>query len=204
MTTYAFPSTIVPSESTIELVSNTRTFESPITGAIQTIDRGGERWVIQMRFANLKTANRGVFMAWLARLNGQQHRFTLHNHAENNRGILSGTPLVAGASQTGTSLNIDGCSIASPLVAVTNWIRAGDFFSVNGELKLCVADANSDATSAATISFVPRLRAAPANNAPLTIASGLGTFLLGGSSSWTNKPGGFSDFTITAIEDIAS
>lgn len=138
--------------------------------------------------------------AFLAKLNGQQHRMTLHNHAENQRGSFGGTPLVAGASQTGTTLNIDGCSFG-----VTNWIRAGDWFSVNGELKMAVADANSDGAGLAALTFVPRLRSAPANDAAITTASGTGTFILDSNSvSWSNRPGSFSDLSFTALEDIAA
>jgi hypothetical protein len=156
MTTYAFPS-VTPTSSRIQLLSNTDRFISPISGAVQTIDRGGERWVLDLVYRNLTDAETATMSAFLAKLNGQQHRFTLHNHAENNRGAFGGTPLVAGASQTGTSLNVDGCSDG-----ITNWIREGDWFSVNSELKLCTADANSSRASPGggriTISFTPRLR----------------------------------------------
>lgn len=199
MTTYAFPS-VVPNTTTVELVANTATFISPITGAVQSIDRGGEHWRIALQFQSLTGDNRATMQAFLAKLNGQQHRFTLQNHAENQRGSFGGTPLVAGAAQTGTTLNIDGCSLS-----VTNWIRAGDWFSVNGELKMAVADANSDGAGLATLTFVPRLRAAPPNNDPITTSSGTGTFLLDSRSvSWSNRPGGFSDLSFTALEDIAS
>ena len=199
MTTYAFPS-VTPNSSNIEYRSNTARFVSPISGAIQTLDRGGERWIINLQYRSLKDADRAVMLAFLAKLNGQQHRFTLHNHAENNRGAFGGTPLVAGASQTGTSLNIDGCSNS-----ITNWIREGDFFSVDGKLKICVADANSDGAGLLTVSFAPRILTAPANNAPLTTSSGTGIFLLATNGArWSNRPFGFSDLSVVALEDIAA
>ena len=197
MTTYVYPS-ITPSESTVEFLSNTATFVSPITGAIQTLDRGGERWRISLVHRNLKAAERGELSGFLVKLNGQQHRVTLFNHAEANRGAFGGTPLMAGASQTGNSINVDGCSLS-----VTNWIMAGDWFSVSDELKLCTADANSDGAGDITISFVPRIRTAPLNNDPLTTTAGTGTFILDSSSvSWSNNPGGFSDFSVSFVEDI--
>ena len=199
MTTYAFPS-VTPTSSSIEYRSNTARFVSPVSGAIQTLDRGGERWIISLQYRSLKDADRAVMLAFLAKLNGQQHRFTLHNHAENNRGAFGGTPLVAGASQTGTSLNIDGCSNS-----ITNWIREGDFFSVDGKLKICVADANSDGSGLLTVSFAPRILTAPANNAPLTTSSGTGVFLLAtNGAQWSNRPFGFSDLSVVALEDIAA
>ena len=199
MTTYAFPS-ITPNASSIQLASNTSIFQSPLNGAIQTTDRGGERWVLNLQFMNLTGGNRAVLTAFLAKLNGQQHRFTMKNHAENNRGAFGGTPLVAGAAQTGKSLDIDGCSLT-----VTNWIRAGDWFGVNGELKMAVDDVSSDGSGLATLTFIPRLRAAPANNDPITTSAATGTFLLSeNGATWSNRPGGLSDLSITAIEDIAA
>ena len=199
MTTYSFPS-VTPNTSSIEYRSNTARFISPISGAIQTLDRGGERWIISLQYRNLKDADRAVMLAFLAKLNGQQHRFTLHNHAENNRGAFGGTPLVAGASQTGISLNIDGCSFS-----VTNWIRAGDFFSVDGKLKICTADANSNGSGLLTVSFAPRILTAPADNAPLTTSNGTGVFLLSDNGAkWSNRPFGFSDLSIVALEDIVA
>ena len=199
MTTYAFPS-VTPNTSNIELISNTSRFVSPISGAIQTIDRGGERWMISLQYRNLQGANLGTMLAFFTKLNGQQHRFTLHNHAENNQGSFGGTPLVAGASQTGTSLNIDGCSFN-----ITNWIKGGDWFGVGGALKLATADANSDGAGLLTLSFGPRILTAPANNDPITTTVGTGVFLLANNGvKWSNRPGGFSDLSITALEDIAA
>jgi len=203
MTTYSFPS-ITPTTTQIQLISNTATFVSPLSGATQTLDRGGERWLMTLQFMNLSGANRATMTAFLAKLNGQQHRFTLKNHAENNRGAFGGTPLVAGGSQTGTSLNIDGCSDG-----ITNWIREGDWFSVNNELKICTADANSSSASPGggtlTLNFAPRLRSAPADNAAITTSSGTGVFMLmENGASWSNEPGGLSSLTIQAIEDIAA
>lgn len=199
MTTFAFPA-ITPTATQIDYRSNTMIFVSPISGSIQTIDRGGERWIMNLQFQNLSGDNRGELMGFLAKLNGQQHRFTLPNHAEPQRGAFGGTPLVAGGSQTGLSLNIDGCSLT-----VTNWMRAGDWFSVNGELKMATDDISSDGAGLATLAFTPRLRTSPADNAPITTTLGTGTFVLADNGvSWSNSPGGFSDLSIMAIEDINS
>jgi hypothetical protein len=199
MTTYAFPS-ITPNSSVWELESNTGTFRSPLSNAIRTIDRGGEHWRVRMTFANLRGDNKATMKAFLARLNGQQHRFTLHDHGQVQRGAFGGTPLVFGADQTGKTLNIDGASLS-----ITNWIREGDHFAVNGELKMATADANSDGAGLVTLTFAPRLRAAPANNDPITTATPLGLFVLDDDlSGWDNRPGDLSTFIIVAREDIAA
>ena len=199
MTTYAFPA-VTPTDTVFEIVSNTKTYRSPFTGTVQTVDRGGEYLVARLSFRNLKGADKALMVAWLAKLNGQQHRFTLHNHAEENRGSFGGTPLVQGGSQTGTSLIVDGCSND-----ITNWIRAGDFFGVDSDVKICTADASSNGSGAITIPFSPRLRESPANNAAITTSSATGVFMLADpTTSWKNKPGGFCDFAFTAVEDVAA
>jgi hypothetical protein len=199
MTTYAFPS-LTPNATMFAVVSNTSIFQSHLTGAIQTLDRGGEHWNVKIVFGNLKAPDSDILVAWLAKLNGRQHRFTLHNHAKTNRGAFGGTPLVAGASQTGNSINLDGCSFT-----ITNWIREGDFFSIDNELKICTADASSDGAGLITVSFAPRLHAAPANNAVITTASATGVFMLDTESvSWNYRPGGFIDCSFGGIEDIVA
>ena len=199
MTTYAFPS-ITPNSTLIEMVSNTGAFISPPSGSVTTRDRSGERWRITLTYVNMTNAQRAEMSAFLVRLNGQQHRFTLQNHAENNQGAFGGTPLVNGASQTGNTLNIDGCSLS-----ITDWMKAGDWFAVNGELKMATVDADSDGSGETTLTFAPRLRASPANNDPITTSGATGTFMLADNTvSWSNDPGNkFSNITIVAIEDIA-
>ena len=76
MTTYTFPS-ITPNSSQIELQSNTSSFVSPITGSVQTLDRGGEKWIMTLTFMNLTGANRADLQAYLVKLNGQQHRLSI-------------------------------------------------------------------------------------------------------------------------------
>jgi len=92
---------------------------------------------------------------------------------QRNLGAWTGTPLVKGASQTGNTLLIDGCT-----ASVTNWARAGDYFSVNGELKRCTAAKNSDGSGEVTLAFEPPLRASPADNAALTFNPATCTMIL--------------------------
>ena len=199
MTVYAFPS-IIPNDSSIEYKSNTSVFRSPFNGAIQTLDRGGEGWMYRMNFRNLTNAQRTELTAFLVRLNGQQHRFTAYNHAESNRGVFGGSPQISGSGQTGRTVNISNASIN-----ITNWIRAGDWFGIGGELKMCVLDADSDGTGLVTIEFMPRIRVSPANLSAVTTSAATGQFMLGrDGAKWTNRPGGFSDLSIDSLEDIVA
>ena len=199
MTTYSFPA-ITCNAMTVDYVSNTDIYQSPISGAIQSVDRGGERLLATMQFNNLVGEDRALMTAFVAKMNGHQHRVNLPYQAISNLGNYGGTPLVNGASQTGNSLIIDGASIS-----ITNWAREGDWFSVNGEMKIITADANSDGAGNVTLTFSPRLRSSPANNAAIETTTPTGVFLLlNHSVQWANRPGGFMDVSLSFVEDIAA
>ena len=201
MTTYSYPTlTRAPNSMVVRLVSNTDSFRSPTTGAIQTVDRGGEHLVISVTYNTLETADRALLISFLAKLNGQQHRVNLPYHGIDQQGAFGGTPLVAGASQTGLTLDIDGCSNT-----ITGWIKAGDIFSVNGEMKIATADANTNGSGETTLTFAPRLRSSPADDAAIETTAPTGVFMLANpTQTWNYRPGDFSDFTIEFLEDIAA
>ncbi len=171
---------------------NSGLYPSPLIASATTLDRGGQKWQAVYNYPNVSHAVRAELMGLIARLRGQAHRLRVPVYDNPKRGSYGGTPLVAGASQTGSSINLDG-----GLGSVTNWIRAGDYLSidVNGEheLKMCTEDANSSGGSI-TINFEPRLRASPLNNAVVYVENGSlpkprGIFVLvSGNAGWTSTP----------------
>lgn len=100
--------------------------------------------------------------------------------------------LVAGASQSGSSLNVD------QLPTSTNGLLLpGDFFEVitsrGSELKVCTASLNSNSSGAGTIFFEPPLRGSVADNAAVIVEQPMGRFLFTGDMpQWTNEPGVFT------------
>jgi hypothetical protein len=100
MTTYTFPS-ITPSSNTFELVTNTRTFQSPLTNSVQTVARKGSLWKASLRFNNLTGDDRAEMQAFLTKLNGQQHRFYLPDHGFSRRGLGSVNSVLAGSFEIG-------------------------------------------------------------------------------------------------------
>lgn len=197
MTTFTFPS-ITPSASTFELVSNTRTYRSPLTNAVQTVGRKGSLWRAALQFNNLTGADRAEMQAFVTKLNGQEHRFTLHDHSYTLRGAGGGTLRVNGASQSGSSLVCDGAT-----ASVTNYLRAGDYVSFSNELHMVTADANSDGSGNLTLSLAPPIRKQPADDTIIDYTAPVnGVFMLASPASWNNQPGIFSSFTIEAIEDV--
>lgn len=177
------------------LVPNTQSFGSPLSGAVQTVEMPGARWKASFMLENLVEADAAVFQAFMMRLRGRAGRFALHNFARQRpRGTLSGTPLVMGASQTGTTLIIDGCAVGATLLA-------GDYFGVNGELKMVVADAAANGSGQMTLTLEPPMRASPADNAALTLVQPTATFMLATDElKWNTQPGKFSSFPIDCVE----
>ena len=197
MTTYSFPN-ITPASSTWELVTNTKTFRSPLTNAVQTANRKGSLWKVSLPFNNLHTGDRADLQAFLTKLNGQEHRFNLHDHAYTRRGTGGGTPLVNGGSQTGASIVLDGAT-----ASVTNWLRAGDYLSFNNQLFMATSDVNSDGSGNVTVPIAPPIRTSPSDNTAVDIVAPIsGVFMLASTPSWNNRPGIFSTFKVDAIEDV--
>lgn len=84
------------------------------------------------------------------------------------RGSVGGTPLVNGADQTGTTLDIDGCDALE-----INWGMKGDIFTVAGDLKVYILtqDIDTDVAGDATLTFRPALESSPADGAALTFTN---------------------------------
>ena len=80
-------------------------------------------------------------------------------------------------------------------------LLAGDFFAVNGELKMVVADATADGAGEMTLTLEPPLRSSPADNAAITLSSPTATFMLASDEAkWNTQPGKFSSFPVDCIE----
>lgn len=185
-----------PTDTSWSIVSNSRQFVSPLTGAIQTAQRTGNRWRVSLSFQNLFDSDRAAMQAFLSQLQATANNFYLQDHSYTRRADGDGTPRVNGASETGNQIATDGWTSGTYAMLV------GDFFEVNGELKMCVADATISA-GAATIQFVPELRATPADNTALEIDTPKGIFrLISNESSWSNRSPVISSFTFDAVEDV--
>lgn len=205
----AFPA-LTANTSECVIITNTKQFISPLSGYTQTASRVGARWAIRMRFTNLQGTNLRTLQGYLDFMEGQVNRIEVGDHSYTGAaGALGGTPLVNGASQTGTSLITDGWT---PSTAI---LKAGDQISFsNGtynELKRVTADVSSDGSGNATISIFPEIHGSPADGAAIETSSPVGTFMLAESPRWSNRPGAasgsaspFADVSISLIEDIGT
>ena len=199
MTTIAWDATLqAPASVTWGVRANTQVMVSPLNGSVQTLELPGARWIAQLAFPPMAEAAAAALQVWLMRLRGQANRASLYNHARQMpRGTAVGTPLVNGAAQTGSSLITDGWTAAATLLA-------GDFFSVNSELKMVTADATADGGGNMTISFEPPLRSSPANNAALTTSKPTALFILQEPETrWTTRPGKITSLDLSFVEAFA-
>lgn len=163
-----------PAAFDFSLVSNTQTFTSPLSKAVQTVEMPGAHWAFSFQLNSLNRIDADILRPWLARLRGASGRFYMHDMSRPTpRGIATGTPLVAGAGQGGTTLVTDGWTPNTAGI-----LRAGDYFGVNGELKMLVLDAASNGAGVATLTFEPPLRSAPADNAVITTVKPTAVFKL--------------------------
>lgn len=196
--------TTVPQAVTAELIANTAVSPSPLTGSAQTLARVGMRWLITHSWHDVIGDERGEVMALIAFLKGQENRVRLSAMDNPANGAYGGSPTVNGASQTGSSLAIGGAG------TVTDWIKAGDYFStsVNGEheLKMATQDSSSSGGNA-TLVFEPPLRDSPANGSAIFVGDGgtkpRGLFMMAeNAAGWSSSPGGKSNISVQFSEDI--
>lgn len=197
MTTLTWPllTRVAPGSLDWSLAANTQSFQSPLSGSVQTVEMPGARWKASFMLENLTEADSALLQATLVQLRGRSGRIALHNFARAQpRGTLTGTPLVMGASQTGNALIIDDCAVGATL-------KAGDFIGVNSELKMVVADATANGSGQMTLTIEPPLRSSPADNAPITLIKPTAIFMFAGDETkWTTRPGKFSSFPVDLIE----
>lgn len=155
------------------LETNTQTFESPLTKTVQRVLLGGARWNATYSLPAMNRTQAAPWKAFFLRLEGGANTFNAFDpDGKTPRGIATGTPLVNGGSQTGSSLITDGWTAG--IVA----LKAGDYFSVNGELKMVTSDVLANGSGQATIPFKPALRNSPADNAPITVQKPACTMIL--------------------------
>ena len=206
-----FDLTVTPNHVAMFLRDNTGLSESPLVAAQQTVDRGGLKWVCSYAYTALRGDDRAEMMGLLASLRGRANRLRVAVYDNPKRGAYGGTPIVDGAGQTGSSINVRGCSIS-----ITNWIRRGDYFSivVNGEpeLKVCTADASSGIGGLIQIFFEPRLRFSPADASAIYVEDGVlsrpkGIFMVDTNElGWSSMPGQPSTrrsaMELAMIEDV--
>ena len=199
MATYNIPTTVGFSSVEFGLENNNQVFESPLSNSIQVSELTGARWYATFNLPPMKKENSLEYIGFLQRLQGRVHSFFGYdaNHRSPSGTIAGSTLLVNGASQTGTSLILDGAQ------ASTTVLKAGDFFSVNNELKMVTVDATSDGSGDVTVNFVPSLRSSPSDDAVITTTNPVCTMkLTGDSTTYSINTAGIYGISFSGLEVV--
>lgn len=199
MADITFPATVRPPRSVeFGLRSNTMAFASPLTGAVRTVGLPGARWVASLQWAALDRQQADELTALLVRLRGMENRLMLWNLAKRTlRGAGGGTPIVNGAGQTGASISVAG------LPNNTTVYKAGDMLGIGGELKMATADATSNGSGVATVTFEPPLRASPSNGSAIVTSQPTARFVLNDSTvRWMHEPGGVTTGVAVELTEV--
>lgn len=168
-----------------------------LTGASVFTEFTKAAWTYQIQLTILTEQQGREWSAALSRLSRFANHFLAGPPAYDGAAYTATTLQVNGASQLGTALDIKNGSVS------TTVLRAGEYFSVNGELKIVVEDAVTDGSGLATVQFEPPLRASPANSANLNLATPTAKFrLVEPQTQWKIEPGKFYLITIDAVEFI--
>ena len=177
MANYTFPSIGLRSMN-IRARNVVSVSSSPFTGQQQVYKHQGQWWEAEVTLPPMKRDDAETVAAFLIKLNGQYNTFNLGDPANTApRGVGTGTPLVKGGSQTGSSLVTDGWTTSTTgILKAGDWIQLGSGSS--SRLHKVLDDVNSDGSGNATISIWPDLRSSPSDNDAITVSSPKGTWRL--------------------------
>lgn len=188
---------------TLRAVSGVAVSESPFTGAQQVYAQPRELWAADLSLPPMDRADAEAWVAWFLALNGREGTFLLGDPRNvSPRGTWAGSsPLVNGAGQTGKTLAIDGLS-AGATVKAGDWFQLGS--GASSRLHKVAQDATANGAGQVTLDLWPRLRASPADNAALTLASPQGVFRLSANdTAWSLEPGAlYAGFNFSAGEAL--
>jgi len=200
MTTLSWPTvTIDPARVEWTLVAVTQIHESPLTGSVQTQELPGAYWQCVVDYSNAWGDNARRLWAFVAAMRGRAGRVNVPAFGrETPSGVGGGSPAVNGAGQLGNTLAIDGAPLST-----TGWLLAGDMFSVGGSLHMLTADADTDGSGTATLTFAPALRAAPSDGGAITTVNPTTVMMfLADQQGSSYAPGGMQPFVFTLRESF--
>lgn len=175
------PTTTGPRNITARLISRRRDLEPTFNGPTSRIRRIGSRWSIDFDYPPMTYSDA---MVWVAALTSAEADTVILAVPQPGFSVGSpGTPLVNGASQLGSTLDLDGFSTAYPAM-VGQWFNV----TVSGRLYLYQVATSKTASAdvMADLAINPMIRASPANNSSADFATPkIEGFLSGDQTAWT-------------------
>lgn len=180
--TVALPTTPGTASITPMLLDFGGIITPPLGGEAQRLNRLGNRWGIKVQLPVMKIEPDG--REWIAALNEGLTDTVLFPFPQVDFAVgTPGATLVNGASQTGSTLNLDGFTASYAL-------RRGQFFSVIVSARRYLYQVrtaiNASAGGVAALPITPMIRKSPADNAVCEFAAPMiEGFLLGDGREWT-------------------
>jgi len=188
---------------TLRAVNTVGMSMSPFTYQQQAVAHAGQRWEVDVTLPAMNRADAEQWVAFLVSLRGRFGTFTLGDPVgASPRGSAGGTPLVNGASQTGGTLNIDGCTASQ-----TGWLKAGDYIQLgtagSATLHKVLADADSNGSGEVALDIWPYIRTAPSDNATVVVTNTVGRFRLADNEqNWSIRETALYGITFGGVEAI--
>lgn len=179
---------------------------SPFTFKQQVYRHQGAGWEADISLPAMKREDAEAWVAFLLRLRGQYGTFLLGDpNCVTPRGSAAsapGTPLVAGGSQTGDELNIDGLPVSA-----TGYLKAGDYIQLGSgataTLHKVLEDVDSNASGEATLNIFPSIKSSPSDNSAVTVSNAKGNFRLNSNETmWDINEAAIYGITFGAVEAV--
>jgi hypothetical protein len=171
-----------------------------LNGTLTRIGRTGDRWECSMALPLLVGDSARLMRSFAMRVSAPDNYGLLPcNHGYEFSGSAGLTPLVNGASQSGSVLNIDGLPNG-----VTGIIKAGDRLGLTTlQVLEAAADVNSNGSGEAAVPLVYPLRASPADNSAVNLYNPVGRFIMPEAFvQWALSPPLLHSFTFQFVEAI--
>jgi hypothetical protein len=189
---------IFPDSMDWELQFRDQTFTSDLNGIESSLELPGAKWKVSMTFGQREGREGRLLAAFLASQKGKVGRFNVTPATfAPPTGTAEGQPRVRGSSQTGNTLVTDGWLGNQPEA-----LAVGDYFSVNGELKLVTDVVSADAAGVAIVAFTPNLHHAPPDNAEIRVTRPHVRVKLSNNARWQLNHPVLYGITLNCVEAL--
>lgn len=201
MTIYAWPQTATFRSANVlwGVRDNSRSFESELSGAVQTASLPGTRWACTLTFEHHTLADRPALESFLAKVR-QEHRIAMPRpDRQVVRGTINqtGVTLGAAAAQFAGQLTLAGCGANKTLLA-------GSMIGLPGyQLFMAAEDATSNAGGVMVVPLTHRLRSGHASGVAVTLVQPQALWMLASNAldfprARRTHPG----LTVELLEDV--
>lgn len=187
--------TIVPKDA-VAVTASTFTYSPQVQAW------SGQMWTMRFTLPPGKRNTMAKWVAALTSLRGPAGSFLAGDFAHPSpRGVGTGTPLVNGGGQLGTTLNTDGWTPST-----TGILKAGDYIQLGSgstsRLYMNLTDVNSNGSGQAALELWPSLRTSPADNAAIVINNPRSKFMLTTNVAWNIDEAKVFGIDFQAVEDL--